>query len=84
LQILPNLNQLVQQVILPFATLPDEVVWSHYVSREMSLKDAFFNKYHYSPKIHRAKIIWSKDIVSSQHLVDLVANQIDKSFEESL
>jgi len=32
LQILPNLTQLVQQVILPFATFRDQVVCSHSVS----------------------------------------------------
>ncbi|PNX69042.1 ribonuclease H [Trifolium pratense] len=65
----PNLKKLVKQVILPRLSKPDELIWKHNTSGELSMKDAYEFKRSTFPQLTWAKTIWCNEIPPSKSLL---------------
>lgn len=57
------------QVILPSQRKSDKPIWQHTGNGELTLNDAYSFKKHQNPKLHWAKIIWSRDVPPSKSLL---------------
>ncbi|KAK2426577.1 hypothetical protein QL285_025231 [Trifolium repens] len=67
-QAFPTLNNLVQQITIPFEQPQDKLLWQHSDSGVLSLKDAYSFTSRHVQNLHWAKSIWSPDIQPSKSL----------------
>jgi hypothetical protein len=64
-----NINNIIQQVIIPVEPSHDKLLWNHSDSCDLQFKEAYNFKMQQFQELHWAKTIWSLDIQPSKSLL---------------